>query len=441
MAIKDKNSPVNLPREPIDVILEPIQRFLHIEAASGVILLLFTIIAIIIANSPLAAGFYSFWKTSLGFRIGSFEMFHSLQHWINDFLMAIFFFVIGLEVKRELIIGELRDLKRASLPIFAAFGGMILPAGIYLLLQCGTAGERGWGIPMATDIAFVVGSLAILGSRIPVSLRILLLSLAIVDDIGAILVIAIGYTAKINFTALFFGVGCIGVFVILLKIGVKNAAIYTIVALLIWFGFHESGIHATIAGVIVGMMVPINSWVSENRLSGIVQNMLHLLKGDGWKSAKARYQMLRETERAIRKTVSPLERFEHDLHPWVGFLIMPVFALANAGVSINTDAMTSPVSLAVILGLFIGKPVGILFFSWLGVKLNLAELPQSISWTTMLGGGFLAGIGFTMAIFIGNLALSGEMLDAAKIGIIIGSFVSAIVGILILGHQSNKGNQ
>ena len=440
MTIKEKNNSVNLPRDPIDAFLEPFQRFLHIEAASGVVLLLSTITALVIANSSLAEGFSSFWKISIGFRIGSFEMFHSLQHWINDLLMAIFFFVIGLEVKRELVLGELRDMKRASLPLFAAIGGMVVPAAIYLILQIGTPGERGWGIVMATDIAFVVGSLAILGSRIPGSLRVLLLSLAIVDDIGAILVIAIGYTASIDFAALFFGVFCIAVFIILLKIGVRNAAIYTVVALLIWFGFHESGIHATIAGVIVGMLVPVRSWVSENRLSGIVQNTLQFLKGDGWTSEKERYKILRQTERAIRKTVSPLERFETDLHPWVGFLIMPIFALANAGVSINTSALTSSVAVAVILGLFIGKPAGIILFSWLGVKLKLAQLPDDINWTTLLGGGFLAGIGFTMAIFIGNLALSGTLLDAAKVGIIIGSVGSAVVGILILLRKTRGGS-
>jgi NhaA family Na+:H+ antiporter len=421
-----------LPREPIDIIIDPLKQFLHIETASGIVLLIATAAALILANSPLADSFLSFWKTKTGFTLGAFEMKHSLQHWINDFLMAIFFFVIGLEVKREMVMGELRDLKRASLPIAAAIGGMVVPAAIYLFMQAGAPGERGWGIPMATDIAFVVGCLAILGPRIPNSLRVLLLSLAIADDIGAILVIAIGYTESLDWGALLLSFVCIGVFIGLTKVGVRNTAVYAIVALFVWFWFHESGIHATIAGVIIGLLTPTESWISESRLTQVVQRSLGFMHGEGWRTSGERYAMLREMERATRKTISPLQRFETDLHPWVGFVIMPVFALANAGVSIQLSSFGDPVALAVMLGLLIGKPAGITLFSWLAVKTGLAKLPEGVGWGAMLGGGFLAGIGFTMALFIGGLALEGALLDAAKIGILSGSLICAILGIVLL---------
>ncbi len=432
MEKNDNKKPNGLPIESIDKYIDPIKRFMHVESASGIVLLVATITALVLANSDLSDRYISFWNTTIGFKIGDFEMLHSLKHWINDFLMAIFFFVIGLEVKREIVMGELQDLKSAALPVFAAIGGMAVPAGLYFILLAGEPGARGWGIPMATDIAFVVGTLAVLGKRIPGKLRIFLLSLAIVDDIGAILVIAIGYTAQLDYLALFFGILSIGVFVLFQKIGIRNAAVYTFVALMIWFGFHESGVHATIAGVIVGILIPAKSWVSERRLSVMMQTTMGILRGEGWRSSKERYKILRMTERVARKSVSSLERFENDLHPWVGFLIMPLFALANAGVTINFSGLTSAVAFAVIVGLFVGKPLGIVLFSWLAVRFKMAALPEGITWGVVLGGGFLAGIGFTMALFIAGLALNGSMLDDAKLGILVGSLISAIFGVLIL---------
>ena len=424
--------PPGLPSEPIDTVVDPLKRFLHIEATSGIVLLVVTLTALILANSPLAERFLAFWKIPLGFRIGSFQMSHSLQHWINDGLMAIFFFVIGLEVKRELVIGELQDYRQAALPLAAAVGGMLVPAGIYLFFHYGAPGERGWGIAMATDIAFVVGCLTVLGSRIPNSLRIMLLSLAIADDIGAILVIAIGYTESLNLTALVLGMVGIGVVIALMKVGVRNLAVYLIFMVLTWVAFHESGIHATIAGVIFGLLIPTKAWISEGRLGTIVQKTGCFLQGDGWSTPKKRYALLRDMEVAARKSISPLERFETELHPWVGFAIMPIFALANAGVTIEISDFMNPVAIAVMLGLVVGKPLGIVIFSWLAVRLGLARLPEGISWGVIAGGGFLAGIGFTMAIFIASLALEGNLLDAAKVGIIVGSFLSAIVGVIIL---------
>ena len=421
-----------LPREPIDSLVDPLKRFLHIEAASGVILLVATVVALVLANLATAEGCLGIWKTRLSCGLGSFQMDHSLQHWINDGLMAIFFFVIGLEVKRELVMGELQDLRQAILPISAAIGGMVVPAGVYLALQWGEPGARGWGIPMATDIAFVVGCLAVLGKRIPGSLRIFLLSLAIADDIGAILVIAIGYTESLNMTALGLGIAGIASLPLFIRIGIRIQTIYYAVMVLTWLAFHESGIHATIAGVIFGLMMPTKSWVSESRLESVLGKTRHFLMGDGWSSTGERYAMLRQMERATRKSISPLERHETDLHPWVGFLIMPVFALANAGVPVQVADIVNPVALATALGLFVGKPVGILLFSWLAVKLRIARLPEDINWGVVLGGGFLAGIGFTMALFISSLALSGDILDAAKVGVMAGSALSAVVGVTLL---------
>ncbi|MGB6120683.1 MAG: Na+/H+ antiporter NhaA [Bacteroidota bacterium] len=421
-----------LPREPIDALVDPLRRFMHIESAGGVVLLAATVVALILANSPLADSFLSFWKTKVGFTFGSFQMEHSLSHWINDLLMAVFFYVIGLEVKRELLLGELREFKKATLPLMAALGGMIAPALIYLSLQAGEPGQRGWGIPMATDIAFVVGCMAVLGPRIPRGLRVFLLSLAIVDDIGAILVIAIGYTETIHWSGLALSAVSIGVLLVLMKIGVRNVAVFVIFGLVIWFGFHESGVHATIAGVIVGLLTPVRSWVSEGRLDRIIKNTLHFMQGEGWSSSDASFEKLRELELATRKTVSPLKRMETLLHPWVGFVIMPLFALANAGVRIEMGDFANPVAFAVMLGLIVGKPLGVMLFSFVAVKLGIGQLPEGVNWRAMVGAGCLAGIGFTMAIFIAGLALQGDLLDAAKVGILAGSILSAVLGVVIL---------
>jgi NhaA family Na+:H+ antiporter len=285
---------------------------------------------------------------------------------------------------------------------------------------------------MATDIAFVVGCLTVLGPRVPKSLRVLLLSLAIADDIGAIIVIAIGYTDHLNLTALAFGILGIGVIFGFMKVGIRNLTVYIFFMILVWIAFHESGIHATIAGVIFGMITPTKAWISESRLLTMCQNSAQFLQGGGWKSSGERYTLLRQMEEASKRTISPLERFEQELHPWVGFVIMPIFSLANAGVPISFSDFTSPVAIAVMLGLFVGKPAGILFFSWLAVRLGIARLPEGIGWGVMTGAGFLAGIGFTMAIFIASLALKGTLLDIAKVGILAGSILSAVAGITIL---------
>jgi NhaA family Na+:H+ antiporter len=421
-----------LPREPIHRILGPLARFLHIEAAGGVVLLGCTLLALILANSPFAEAYLGFWKTEVGFRLGGFEMFHSLKHWINDGLMALFFFVVGLEVKREMVLGELREFRRAALPIAAAIGGMVVPAGIYLALQGGEAGARGWGIPMATDIAFVVGCMAILGSRVPPILRVVLLSLAIVDDIGAILVIAVGYTSGLDLTALFLGFAGIAIIYLFARIGVRNFIAYTVIGSLVWLCFHESGIHATIAGVIIGLMTPARSYISEGLLGDFLDRATQVVRGEGLDTVTHRAIKIRELQRATRESISPLEYLENLLHPYVGFAIMPIFALANAGVPFALADFTHPVALAVMAGLVLGKPAGILLFSGLALLLGLRRLPGGITWPILAGGGFLAGIGFTMALFIASLALESELLDAAKVGVLGGSALAAAIGMIIL---------
>jgi NhaA family Na+:H+ antiporter len=408
---------LELPGEPIDRLVAPVVRFLHVEAASGFVLLSFAVAALVLANSPLAESYFAWWQTKLSIGLGDFRMSHSLQHWINDGLMALFFFVVGLEVKRELVLGELRDLKRCALPLAAALGGMIVPATVYLALQHGQPAARGWGIPMATDIAFVVGMMALLGPRIPHGLRVLVLSLAIVDDVGAILVIAIGYTGSLDLGALAWGIAAIGAVALFERLGVRSVGVYTVLGAIVWFFFHESGVHATIAGVILGLLTPARSWVPPQLLGRIVARASEFLTGDHPGAARA---LLGRVERAARESVSPLERLEHALHPWTSFVVMSLFAFANAGVAIDFEAMGEGVGLAVALGLLVGKPLGIVLFSALAVRTGLAALPDGVGWSALAGAGLLAGIGFTMALFIAELALEGAVLDEAKLGVLAG---------------------
>jgi len=411
--------PPPFPAEPVDRLLAPLQRFLRVEAASGILLLVATVAALVFANSPWSRDYLLFWDREAGVRIGSGELALSLRHWINDGLMAIFFFVIGLEVKREVVLGELRDLRAAALPLAAAVGGMVAPAAIYLALVPHGPGARGWGIPMATDIAFVVGCMAVLGRRVPLGLRVTLLSLAIADDIGAILVIAIGYSAGLDWISL--GLGVLGILAVLAlaRIGVRSVPVYVFVGALVWIAFHASGVHATIAGVILGWLTPIRSWIGKEHLAAMREG------GVGGRTLAL----------AARESVSPLERLETALHPWVGFAIMPLFALANAGVVLSPEALREPVALAVAAGLVVGKPLGIVAFAWIAVKAGLARLPQDVGWGAVAAGGVLAGIGFTMSLFIAGLALPFELLPAAKVGVLGASALSAVLGMAVLAAR------
>jgi NhaA family Na+:H+ antiporter len=425
----------SLPAPPIDRLLAPIERFLHVEAAGGIVLLLCTAAALVLANSPWADAWAAIWKTPFSLGIGGFEMRHPLKHWINDGLMAIFFFVIGLEVKRELVVGELRDPRRAALPIAGALGGMLVPAAIYLWLQGSGPAAAGWGIPMATDIAFVVGCLALLGSRVPLSLRVMLLSLAIADDIGAILVIAIGYTETLDLLALALGLAGFAVIVGLARIGVRSLLVYVVAGACVWFEFHESGVHATIAGVALGLLTPAHAYASQSGVARAFERASEIFRGGRWEHVSGRAAQVRSLERVTREVISPVEYLEARLHPWVGFVIMPLFALANAGVPLDLAKLTSPVAFAVAAGLVVGKPVGIVLFAWLAIRAGVASLPREIGWDVLLGAGALAGIGFTMSLFIAGLALDGPPLDAAKIGTLTGSVVSAALGMGLLAWR------
>jgi NhaA family Na+:H+ antiporter len=331
-----------------------------------------------------------------------------------------------------LVIGELRDPRRAALPIVAALGGMIAPAAVYLALQAGGPGSRGWGIPMATDIAFVVGCMAILGKRVPNGLRVLLLSLAIADDIGAILVIAIGYTESLDTTSLIFGFVGLGLVAVLARLGVRSFLVYTVVGALVWLAFHESGVHATIAGVLLGLLTPTRPFVGQGLFGDFLDRASEIFHGGTWDAESHRAIKVARFRQIARETVSPVEYLEGVLHPWVGFFIMPIFALANAGVPFEMSDFGDPIAHAVAAGLVVGKPLGIVLFGFVAIRFGLARLPNGVSWGVLTGGGFLAGIGFTMALFIAGLALEGDVLDAAKVGVLGASAVAALIGMSLL---------
>ena len=430
-----------LPREPVHRLTEPLERFLHIQTASGVVLLAAAAVAVVAANSPFSQQYLDFWKIKVGFSFGEFEFRHTLKHLINDALMTVFFFVVGLEVKRELVLGELRDLRQAVLPVAAAIGGMVAPAAIYLALQFGADGARGWGIPMATDIAFVVGCMALLGPRVPHSLRIMLLSLAIADDIGAILVIAVGYTEELQ--AVWLLVGFLGILGVsgLARVGVRSFGIYTASGIFIWYAFHESGVHATLAGVILGILTPARSYIAAGLFGQMLDQAREIFHRGEFETLEHRADGIRRFQHMTRETISPLEFLETALHPWVSFVIMPLFALANTGVILQLSDLTAPVSAAVAIALVVGKPAGIVLCALVSVKAGLARLPDKTTWAMIFGGGCLAGIGFTMSLFIADLALDGRLLETAKIGILCGSVVSGILGMAILRFGSKTESE
>lgn len=434
MMTDPQNNPevTRLPKEFADRLMSPFVRFLRIGTAGGAVLLLFTCAALILSNSPWADAFESAWETQVGLHIGSIELSRSLREWINHGLMTLFFFLVALELKRELILGELKKPRVAALSIMAALGGMLVPAAIYLALQSGQPGQDGWGTVMATDTAFVIGCLALLGTRIPHSLRVFMLSLAIVDDIGAILVVAIGYSSNIVWGALALAALGIVIVRVLAILGFRGFTLYILMGGLIWFAVDASGIHATITGVILGLMTPARRWVSDERLYAILGQVIAYPASTESSGDTKDRQTLQMAEIAARETLSPVERLEVVLHPWVGFAIMPLFAFANAGLPLTVDEFDSSITVAVFSGFVLGKPVGILLFSWLAVRSRIAILPQDLSWWFVAGGSLLAGIGFTMALFIANMAFDKSLIDSAKLGIFLASVLSAVVGLVLL---------
>ena len=413
------------------------QEFARIEASGGIILLICAILALLWANSQWAEYYYQLWATDFGITLGNFSFTHHLLEWVNNGLMVIFFFVVGLEIKRELTTGELANLKQAMLPVMAAIGGMLVPAGTYLLLNAGKPGMPGWGIPMATDIAFTLGIMALLGSRVPLSLKIFFTALAIADDLGAVLVIALFYTSEISWIYLL-----IAVLIFIALIGLNRSRVYSplpyaLLGIGLWVAFVGSGIHATIAGVLLALTIPTRSPPDTQAL--LAQCMAVMNKFDKTEKGRIPPEEQQQVAAQTLDTVadrmqSPAQRMEHDLHPWTTYLILPTFAFANAGVTLDfTGSLISPVSLGIILSLVFGKPLGITLFSWIAVKSRLAELPANISWLQVFCASWLAGVGFTMALFIASAAFdSPQLLSQAKLGILIASLVAGIIGFVLM---------
>jgi NhaA family Na+:H+ antiporter len=421
--------------------------FLHEETSGGIVMLAATALALILANSPMGDAYRASWETYAGLVFGDWALKLSLGHWINDGLMAIFFFLVGLEIKRELLFGELNSLRRAALPVVAALGGAVIPAAIFVALNLGGPYLDGWAIPMATDIAFAVTILALLGSHAPLWLKSFITALAIADDILAVLVIAIFYSSGLDVGALTWAAVVVGGLLALNLSSVQKPAPYVFLAVLLWYFVLLSGIHATIAGVVAAAFVPASLRKTGKRPEAvdISQSMKVLLDsieevepgGEEWEEVDAREAALEEIVEDASSSSAPLYRLEHAIHPWSAFVVLPVFAFANAGVEIPfgslLTAITHPLTLGVALGLFAGKQVGITAFAWFAIRLGLGELPEGARWRQIWGGALLAGIGFTMSIFIASLAFTDyAVLENAKIGIIVGSLASAIVGIVVL---------
>ncbi len=428
--------PPALPVARVDRWLAPLTRFLHIQAASGVVLLACTAAALVLANSAAAGWFAGLWKIPVSLSIGGLTLAGDVGHLIvNDGLMTIFFFVVGLEIKRELVHGELRDRRKALLPAIAALGGVVMPAAIYLALQWGEPGQRGWAIPMATDIAFVVGGLALFGERVPFGLKILLLSLAIVDDLIAVLIIAFVFTETLAWSWL--GLAGAGFALVYLfdLIGVRSVAVYVGIGALIWLAFLQAGVHPTVAGVLLGLMTPADAWIGPGTLATVLKTESERASREAAEPRKSRVNAT-DAQFATREAVAPLQRLEDGLHPWVAFGIMPLFALANAGVVLSLSSLTEPVALAVAAGLALGKPIGIILVCVLAIRVGITSLPAGVTWGMLVGGACLAGIGFTMALFLNGLAFPAaafpEAEAAGKIGTLAGSAVSAVLGAIVL---------
>ena len=378
---------------------KPFKWFFKLEAASGIVLLIAAVIALILSNSDLSGYYFDVLKTHILIGTQNFGLNLSILHWINDVLMCVFFFVVTLEIKREFIHGELSNPKQASLPIIAAIGGMAVPAIIYVIINFETGNTlRGWAIPSATDIAFSIGVLSLLGKRVPISLKVFLLALAIIDDLGAIIIIAFFYSAELQYVYLILMLGCFLALIIVNKLGVKKFLPYLFIGIFLWYFTHESGIHSTIAGVLLALTIP---------------------------------------HRILERDFSLLLKLEHFLHPYVAFGIMPLFAFANAGVSlenVSVKTLMGPVPLGILCGLFFGKQIGIFLFSIISIKLKVAQMPNNSNWLNFYGVGVLAGIGFTMSLFVGNLAFveNTHHIDGVKIGVLSGSLISAIFGYVLL---------
>jgi len=425
---------------PIERLIKPFALFAKQASAGGIVLLACAVIALLWANSPLGEYYFRLWSTPVEVRFGNLiDIDKPLLLWINDGLMAVFFFLVGMEIKRELLVGELRSPRRAMLPMAAAVGGMIVPALIYASLNWGTPEVRGWGVPMATDIAFALGALALLGTRAPLALKVFLTALAIVDDLGAVLVIALFYTENLKVNALLYSLLFWGAMIAMNRLGVRSGLAYFLVSVGMWYFMLKSGVHATVAGVLGAFAIPVRSRIDPELFIVRVREYLNQFDQPVTERtiilSPEQQSAVEAIEREALRVQSPLQRLEHRLHYFVAFFVMPIFALANAGVALGGEGglnWTSRVIWGVALGLLIGKPLGIALFSWLAVRLGLAQLPQGINFVHIVGVGFLGGIGFTMALFIAGLAFRGDELNYAKLGILAGSALAGAIGFMML---------
>ena len=419
-------------------VFQTAQAFMQVEAASGIVLLFAAIGALIWANSPWWESYLDFWHTEVLVEANLFDLHLDLREIVNDALMTIFFFVVGLEIKRELVHGELSNPRRALLPAAGALGGMVVPALLYTVLNLGGEGARGWGIPMATDIAFAIGVLSLLSRRVPFSLKVFLLALAIADDIGAILVIAVFYTSDMNFLALGLAGLTLLVIAVMNRSGVRTINIYVAAGAVLWLMVEQSGIHATIAGVILGLLAPASYFYNPDTFTKAAEDLIGRFKlARETENEQVQAGILAQMEDLTQGTEATLDRLERALHRWVSFGIVPLFALANAGVHVTGDtaeaAINSPISQGVLLGLVLGKPLGIFFFTWIAVRLRLCELPSGSTWPQVLSVGMLAGIGFTVALLITELGFDNDLLiDEAKLGVLTASLAAGIIGFVLL---------
>lgn len=425
----------------LDTILKPINRFLKIESIASILLFLCAGTAIIWANSPFKESYHHLWENYFTIRIANFEVSKTFHHWINEGLMSVFFFVVGLELKREIVGGELSSVKKAMLPIGAAIGGMLIPALIYISFNINTSAISGWGIPMATDIAFALGVLMLLGKRVPLTIKLFLTTLAITDDLGAVLVIAFFYTLDISVFNLAVGGGFMAILIIANYIGIRSTLFYAITGIIgLWLAFLMSGVHATIAGVLAAFTIPARAKIDEIGFVKILKkyttlfensppNQTHLITHD-------QLEIIQAIKKESNNAETPLQQLEHAMLPLVAYFVVPIFALSNGGIELSGEllnSITHPVTLGVTLGLLLGKFLGVFGFSYILVKLKLAVLPQGVNWFHISGVALLAGIGFTMSLFISELAFTDpQMILQAKLGILIASILAAILGFLIL---------
>lgn len=439
------------PLEPLfGRILSPFEAFLKRTTAGGIVLMGTTLLTLLMANIFDSAAIHHFWEQRFSLSLGEMSLSMTLHHWVNDGLMAFFFLIVGLELKREILVGELSSVRDAMLPVIAALGGMLVPAAMYAGLNHDTPTAAGWGIPMATDIAFAIGILVLLGTRIPRNLIIFLTALAIADDLGAVLVIALFYTHDINSQALILAGVITGVLFLLNRGGIRNPLPYWIIGLLLWLAVHASGIHATLAGIILAFMIPARPRFSSAQFDQRMQELrdaLHTERlGHTETDAFSNHRLAtiaESTERMALKVQSPLQRIEHAMTPWVTYLVIPIFAFSNAGIDFSQfdflATLSQPVTLGIIFGLVLGKSIGITLFSWLAVTLKLGRLPAGVRWPHIIGAAWLGGIGFTMSLFIAQLAFTDPLLVVqAKLGVLLASAIAATVGLAWLLVTTGK---